>query len=82
MDFLERKHQWFYSLSHQGSAEACSLYITACIEDRERFIHMHINMLPKAIKCEEIWEGQLAEEGLMHNEALGTLSKHSLACKN
>lgn len=82
MDFLERKHQWFYSLSHQGFAGACSLCITACIEDRERFIHMHINMLPKAIKCEEIWEGQLAEEGLMHNKALVPWANTVLVCKN
>lgn len=38
--------------------------------DREMFIHMHITILPKAIKYAEIWKGQLAEERLVHNKAL------------
>lgn len=37
---------------------------------REMFIHMHITILPKAIKCAEIWKGHLAEERLVHNTAL------------
>lgn len=39
-------------------------------------------MLPKAIKYEEIWEGQLAEERLMHNKALVPWANTVLACKN
>lgn len=38
--------------------------------DRQMFIHMHITILPKAIKCAEIWKGQLAEERLVHNKAV------------
>lgn len=69
--FLGRKHQWFYSLPHQGFAGSYPFYITACTEEKERgFIHMHITMLPKAIKGEGKWKRQLAEEKLVHNKAL------------